>query len=342
MSKNKKTSKGIALIVASYLAVGAVGGLCGYMIGEDSAITRVNHLKKYDMKDIVATVNGNNIMARELQQRMDIFGELNRGASLSEVQIQKLEDDFIEYMVATEVLYNKAIKDKYKLDEGELESHHESTMSQLTHQLGLDVDTLMRKFNLSETKVHEGLEKELLASKYLTKVTDVSDKVAKEEYDKDPKKYMRLEASHILIAPDNSVKLSDLNDKDKEKLKAEAQDILNKVKKGENFEELAKHHSDDGSATEGGKLGEFGRGDMVKEFEDAVYSLKVDEVTPELVETMYGYHIIKKTKEIDKKFEDVKEDIKKSMIGDKQDALIEKLVKEAKVEYKYGSKAKKR
>ncbi|MFH0779891.1 MAG: peptidylprolyl isomerase [Parcubacteria group bacterium] len=73
----------------------------------------------------------------------------------------------------------------------------------------------------------------------------------------------------------------------------EANDVLNQLQSGKKtFEELAREHSADASnAANGGELGWFARGAMVKEFEDAAFALKVGE-TSGLVKTKYGYHII--------------------------------------------------
>lgn len=77
---------------------------------------------------------------------------------------------------------------------------------------------------------------------------------------------------------------------DKEK---RAQEILAEVREGkEKFEDLAKKYSEDLSAEGGGDLGYFGRGVMVKEFEEAAFQLGPGEVS-DLVRTRYGYHIIK-------------------------------------------------
>ncbi len=74
---------------------------------------------------------------------------------------------------------------------------------------------------------------------------------------------------------------------------SQANEILERIKNGESFEELAKQYSLDGSRRSGGDLGMFGRGVMVKEFEQAAFALKVNEVSP-LVKTQFGYHIIKR------------------------------------------------
>lgn len=76
--------------------------------------------------------------------------------------------------------------------------------------------------------------------------------------------------------------------------KAKAEEVLAKVKAGEDFATLAKQYSQDTTASAGGDLGFFGKGKMVPEFETAAFALKEGEVSG-LVKTVYGYHIIKVT-----------------------------------------------
>jgi len=83
------------------------------------------------------------------------------------------------------------------------------------------------------------------------------------------------------------------SDSAKAAAKAEAQAILDSIRAGGDFEALAKAHSDDpGSGEVGGDLGWFRRGAMVKEFEDVAFMLG-DGAVSEVVETEFGYHIIK-------------------------------------------------
>ncbi len=80
--------------------------------------------------------------------------------------------------------------------------------------------------------------------------------------------------------------------------KEKAEEILLRDKEGENFEELAQEYSDDpGSKERGGDLGWFERGVMVSEFEEAAFNLSKDQITDEVIETDFGYHIIKKTED---------------------------------------------
>ncbi|MCL5434473.1 MAG: peptidylprolyl isomerase [Candidatus Marsarchaeota archaeon] len=72
-----------------------------------------------------------------------------------------------------------------------------------------------------------------------------------------------------------------------------AQEVLDKLGKGESFAKLAEQYSIDGSRKRGGDLGFFGRGMMVKEFEDAAFKLEKGQ-TSGIVKTQFGYHIIKR------------------------------------------------
>jgi len=97
------------------------------------------------------------------------------------------------------------------------------------------------------------------------------------------------QAAHILITLSKQA-----SDAEKAEAKRKAEQVLKQVKQSPaKFAELAKQYSQDpGSAANGGDLGMFGRGAMVKPFEEAVFSLKVGEIS-DLVQSDFGYHIIK-------------------------------------------------
>ncbi len=95
--------------------------------------------------------------------------------------------------------------------------------------------------------------------------------------------YVRVK--HILI------KTTDLDDAEKAEARKRADNILDRAKNGESFEELVKEYSEDGMDPETGYY--FTTGKMVQEFEEASYDLEVGEIS-DIVESVYGYHIIKK------------------------------------------------
>ncbi|MBC5774534.1 SurA N-terminal domain-containing protein [Pontibacter sp. KCTC 32443] len=96
-------------------------------------------------------------------------------------------------------------------------------------------------------------------------------------------------ASHILIKPENDTPEA------KAAAKTKATDVLNQIKKGADFAQMAAQHGTDGTASVGGDLGWFQSGQMVPAFEKAVFGASSAGLLPELVETDYGYHIVKIT-----------------------------------------------
>jgi peptidyl-prolyl cis-trans isomerase D len=99
-------------------------------------------------------------------------------------------------------------------------------------------------------------------------------------------------ASHILI------KWTDDSDASKLEARSKAQRLLNQLRNGADFERLARENSEDGSAQGGGDLGWFSSGKMVKPFEDAVFGARREGLINRLVETQFGYHIIKVTETV--------------------------------------------
>lgn len=80
---------------------------------------------------------------------------------------------------------------------------------------------------------------------------------------------------------------------EEEAVRAQAEDILSQIKAGASFEDMAREYGSDGTSAEGGDLGWFARGVMVPEFEQAVFDLAPGELADSLVETQFGYHIVK-------------------------------------------------
>ncbi|MEW6087314.1 MAG: peptidylprolyl isomerase [bacterium] len=124
------------------------------------------------------------------------------------------------------------------------------------------------------------------------------------------------------------------------KTSEEADALLERLKKGEDFETLAKEKSIGPSAKDGGDLGFFKRGDMVSEFENVAFNLKAGELS-DIVKTDYGYHIIRVTAKETLSPGDilaVKSNIKNKLFQDKMEKVyfewIEKLKKEASIEIK--------
>ncbi|MEG0711910.1 MAG: peptidylprolyl isomerase, partial [Niameybacter sp.] len=117
--------------------------------------------------------------------------------------------------------------------------------------------------------------------------------------------------------------------------KEKAEEILAEINAGLTFEDAAKQYSSCPSSERGGDLGEFGRGQMVPEFENAVFSMEVDEVSAP-VQTQFGYHIIKLVSinsGAEPEFEATKDQVKQFLMSAKHNDIY--TAKQAELKAKY-------
>ncbi|WP_138158995.1 peptidylprolyl isomerase [Peptoniphilus catoniae] len=176
---------------------------------------------------------------------------------------------------------------------------------------GLDKD---EDFQKVLTKTEESLLTTYAIGKLMENINP-SDREVEEYYNAHAEKFDEddsVEASHILVAE-----------------KEEAENLKKKLDGGANFEELAKEYSDCPSSNNGGNLGKFSKGMMVKEFEDAAFTMKVGEISNP-IKTDFGYHIIKLNSKIKGK---------KHTLSDVRDRVYEE-VKNFKSQNAYADKIK--
>ena len=192
--------------------------------------------------------------------------------------------------VLNNMVMEKVLIKNYKVEDKEVDKKFD----EMKKQYGDQFDTLLKQQGIKEETLKTGVRAQLAQEKAIEKT--ITDKELKDNYKPE------IKASHILV-----------------KDEATAKKVKEELGQGKSFEELAKQYSEDtGSKEKGGDLGFFGPGKMVKEFEEAAYKLKKDEVS-EPVKSQFGYHIIKVTdiKEPEKSFEQSKADIKKEIVQKK-------------------------
>ena len=175
----------------------------------------------------------------------------------------------------------------------------------------------------------------LFESRFDDKV-DITEENAREYYFENQQRFEipeQVKASHILIKPDTS----DPNVEPalaEAAAKAKAEDLLKQIKDGAGFAELAKANSGCPSSARGGDLGFFSRGRMVPAFEEAAFALEVGQVS-DIVETRFGYHIIKATDRKEagtKTFEQEKDGLMAMLTAKKQSELAEQYIESLKAE----------
>lgn len=170
------------------------------------------------------------------------------------------------------------------------------------------------------------LKESLLASYATEKVissVSVSDKDAEEYYNKNKEQFVTGEtvnASHILVDSEEK-----------------ANEILAKINAGEiSFEDAAAEYSSCPSKAKGGNLGDFGRGQMVPEFDTAVFEMAEGELTSTPVKTQFGYHLIKlnsKKESEEMPFESIASEIKEALLAEKRRSAYESKINQLKILY---------
>lgn len=287
----------------------------------------------------VARVNGVDI-PRETFKR-DYARTLERykraGHKLPDSLKERLKDNTVRRLVDAEIIAQQAKDLKVKLDDKEVERRWSE------HKARYGTPEAFAAF-LTRSKLEEGevkgqflanMTREALFKKVSEKVAVTPEEV-KAHYDQFKQRYdepARVRARHILIR----VKPSDPKAVKAEKRK-KAEAIAKKAKKTDDagFAKLASEFGEDATKSRGGDLGAFGRGRMVKAFEDAAWKLKKGQVSG-VVETQFGYHIIRKTDFQPAKkrsFAEVKDQIERSLLARARN----KTIREALEAWKKGAK----
>lgn len=225
-----------------------------------------------------------------------------------------------------------------------------------------ELNRLLKQREVSNAQFTEDLKTQIKIKKLVNSIEkiNISDSDVEKYYNSHKNEFVhgeQVRASHILIsantieiiqeikAKDKDINPTDLNKKVEEKIasqKAKAEAILAEVKKNpENFATIAQKKSEDkASAERGGELGFFPKEAMVPEFSNAAFSMKPNTISETLVQSPYGYHIIKVTDRMEAgstPYAKVKDEIKFYLETQKQvetlKNLTQGLMKNAKIEY---------
>lgn len=274
----------------------------------------------------VAKVNGvdvpRDVFNREYTQTIERYQRAKH--EVKPALRERLKDNIVRRLVDAEIIKQQAEKLGIAVADDEMaekwDAHKkrygsEEAFQAFLERAGTTADDVRRQF-----------ETNLLREKVFAKVSEsvtVEAKEIREFYDQNQERYdepEQVKASHILIRLQPQATAEEKAEK-----KKRVDEILEKAKKkGANFETLATEHGEDPTKDRGGDLGYFTKGRMVKPFEDAVWTMKLGEVSG-VVETQFGFHIIKKTdhkKARKKPFDEVKEQIDRSLVARKRNQAI--------------------
>jgi len=298
-------------------------------------------------KEVAVTVNGINITEGEIDVKIKPVLEKVAGRmdpNSVEMYKKRVRPQALESMIMEQLLNDQVTKAGITVTDEDVNK----MISEMTQQRGMSIEDFKRMLQAQgqsfeqfaqQMKPRVGYEKLLEKQMGAIEVND-ADALAFYNENKDDfnNPDVEVRASHILVKISPAA-----TPEEKAAAKEKAEALLKRVKAGEDFATLAKENSDDpGSKVKGGDLDFFGKGMMVKEFEEAAFKLEPNHVS-DLVETQFGYHIIKVT---DRKepgltpFDKVKAEIIEDLKDTKKQKLaqeyIGKLKADAKIVYPAG------
>jgi len=289
--------------------------------------------------DPVARIGSTTISRAELERTLNVLVAQNRIPAADSPETRKeSERAALDQLIYAELIFQEGMK----TPPADLDKQIDFRMSQNKGKFGspAEFEAALKTANVTEKELAEITRKDIVISNFveqkIASAITVSDDEIKSFYNdnKDQlKEEPQVKASHILIGVDAAASADD-----KKKAKEKAEGLLKEIRGGKDFAEAAKSSSTCPSKDQGGDLGYFGRGQMVQPFEQAAFGMKVGEIS-DVVETQFGYHIIKLTDKKDgeaPKLEEIQEKITAYLKGQKtQKAVFDfvtNLKKEAKVE----------
>ena len=301
---------------------------------------------KVDENFVVVSVNGKDIIQGEVEKELQniLMQYQGRVPPQQMVQLQsQFKKQAVESLINKQLLFEETDKQNIEASDEEIEAEVKKVSAQF--ETPEKFKERLEQMGMSEEKLREDIKQnyriEKLIKSKLPEIT-VTDEDISLFYKENPENFSvpeQIQASHILLSLE-----PDASDEVKKEKQSELQAVLEKIKKGDDFAELARKHSDCPSKEKGGELGSFPRGAMVKAFEDVAFNLKKDEVS-DVVETQFGFHIIKltgRTEASTTPLEQVKDKISTYLETQKQSkevaAYLEKLRSAAKIDYTESAK----
>ena len=245
-------------------------------------------------QEIVARVNGVAISAQELKRASKVMLSGQNGKAPSADQQKEFEQQALSQLVSAELLYQAGQKLEIKDLDKQVDEKLAQGKARFANEDGFA--KAMKELDMQEKDLRDYTRRDLIISNYIEKTilpkVTVSEEDARKFYNDNPDKFTRPEAvkaSHILLGVDAKATAEE-----KKAAREKAEKLRKELAGGADFAALAKGNSTCPSSQQGGDLGFFGKGQMVPAFESVAFSLKPGEIS-EVVETSFGYHIIKLT-----------------------------------------------
>ena len=306
----------------------------------NAAASKASSVKDANSEAVAVTVNGAAITEGQIEAILN--PQMQQMASrvppnmVSQYR-QQIRKRVIDQLVIEGLLAQKEKQKNIDVNQSEMDRQINKQIAE--QNLTIDeFKSLLKAYGTNFANYQQDVRKRLMFEKlieteFAQKLQKPTVEQAKTYYNENLQQFSepeKIHAKHILIKPEDG------NDPNQAKLqvKAKAQEILDKVKAGGNFEELAKQYSGCPSGKNGGDLGMQPKGSFVPEFEKAAYALKPGQVS-DIVETNFGFHIIKVIEHTDANtpsFEQAKEKIIQILTDKQKEQIVVDYVQKIKAE----------
>lgn len=278
----------------------------------------------------VVIVNGVKLSESQLQRVMDeLLPRSFYHKSVTPEKKAELRKKALEELIKRELYYQEAKRSGIRVEKSEINQGLETIKKRFKSKK--DYKEALKQAGISEDDLRKDIERNLMIQKFYQKEviekSKVSDEYLKAYYEKNKKDFLRPESvhiRHILIKVEPAA-----TDEEKKEKKKQAADILRRARQGEDFGELAYNYSADDWRVKGGDLGLIHRGRLLPELEEAAFRLKPGEIS-DLIETIYGYHIIKMEEKLPPaqlSFEEIRDKLRKETEEKKRKEIEEALLK---------------
>ena len=251
----------------------------------------VSHAKVFDK--VVARINSEIITLSSVEEKSELLRNQYERSSSTTISEKELLGEALNIIIEEKLQAQEGEKRGMVVDEASVDA----ALKNISDKNGLDegqLEEMLEREGKTLSSFRNHIREQIMVSKVsryeMSNRVKVSDKEINKYYRSHQKEFWKgsqRHARHILFIVEPGA-----SEKNRKEKFDQAKKILNEIREGGDFINIAREYSEDVSSSNGGDLGFITRGKMVAEFESAVFSLREGQVS-DIVKTEYGYHIIK-------------------------------------------------